>query len=843
MKLSTIPLLLLISASFNIVKAQTPTVIKFNYAMLDLKVIDQLDNKPVLFTRLFNNNAQKELEELLSELPEVKELHFQKIFPQLLSTDTISYSRLGERITVPPFWACFRVTVPYELSLNRFFSTFKKHPKLIDYIHLDFDAEPITTPNDEFYSNQIGLYDPSGVADINIEEAWEIETGKPFIKVGVHDNGIDSIHPDIKLLGGGAYWNNGLSASPDWGVENSFPAHGTLVAGIIGAKRNNETGIAGVAGGDGNDSTGCSLIDFKYPFTKASGVSYILAGVVDAARVVETYFDYGENYYTDLTDSNHYYYNSAKGYGIHIGNHSFVIKTVLPTNIDGEGEGRDLLSDSTTISVTDCELCREAYLFSLKNGVINVVARGNSAQLTSEHPDPTAVEHIYPQSAPDGWIISVGASGHDGNTVQDGVNQDPSESFYSLYGGNMDIIAPGSNAIVYSTVAEGLSPTGDLYRPSNGTSSAAPHAAGVAALLLSHHNKDCYSNKNLSIEDVEYILEKSATDMNDPDYDVLSGWGRLNAGEALKMIENPTKQIVHPDSLLNSQVIEEDTILLAYHRAFVGDGWGPISQQIPLERERQYQVVRVLVENTYSIDEFITPQTQIIDSWARPSASNATEFYRDTTQQIVSGIMGQLLTAYNFEIFNQTPFDSITDIDLTNNTIKVVGYYYRFIGVLEAINDFTIVGDNLISIETPVVDIFTDFDIWYPSNPLNNNARLAISLYLEDPTFTSYFDAPCDSLNLPYDDTVITEPLNTSFYEQQTWNVFPNPGEHQVNISLHEIPLNGSLLVTDITGKETHQITLRDRNTTIDISAWAKGCYIFRYHSENESLTHKFIKR
>ena len=309
---------------------------------------------------------------------------------------------------------------------------------------------------------------------------------------------------------------------------------------------------------------------------------------------------------------------------------------------------------SSTITVSSCELCREAFLFSLQSGVVHVVARGNNAQLDNQNPFPTSVSHIFPQSLPDGWIISVGASGIDGNTIQENINQHPSDGgFYSLYGGNMDIIAPGSNAIVHTTVGSSVS---DEYRPFNGTSAAAPHASGVVALLLSYHNKDCYSNKNLSIEDVEYILEKSATDLNSTGYDQLSGWGRLNAGEALKMINEPTRQIVHPDSLISSEILAEDTILLAYHRAFVGNEWGPISQNIPLERERQYQVVRVLVENTYSIDEFITPQTQVIDAWARPSASNSTEFYRDTIEFQTVIPPGQLVDAYNFDIFNQTPF-------------------------------------------------------------------------------------------------------------------------------------------------------------------------------------------
>ncbi|MDX1652362.1 MAG: S8 family serine peptidase [Brumimicrobium sp.] len=366
-------------------------------------------------------------------------------------------------------------------------------------------------------------------------------------------------------------------------MEDTGIPHGTQIAGIIGAKRNNQIGIAGIAGGDGSDTAGCSLIDFKSPFLSPAVISYRLASVVDAARSAGSYFDYGDNYHNG--GGNDFYFNSAKGFGVHIGNHSYTIRTVLPLADEEKTPSAD---SSSVIEVTECDLCREAYLFSLQNGVINVVGRGNNG---FDNGDPTYVEDLTPQNLPDGWIISVGASGYDGNTVEEGVNQSISEQssgFYSLYGGNMDLVAPGSDSIVYSTLTTNVS---GLYRKFNGTSAAAPHVAGVAALLLSHYNRPCYSNQNLTIEDVEYLLEKSATDIFDSGPDLKSGAGRLNAGAALEMIKDPTKQIIHPDSLISSIFLAEDTILLAYHRAFVGDGWGPISQAIPLERERQYKVV------------------------------------------------------------------------------------------------------------------------------------------------------------------------------------------------------------------------------------------------------------
>ena len=100
------------------------------------------------------------------------------------------------------------------------------------------------------------------------------------------------------------------------------------------------------------------------------------------------------------------------------------------------------------------------------------------------------------------------------------------------------------------------------------------------------------------------MLEESATDIFSPGFDIKSGAGRLNAGAAMNMIGDPTKQIIHPDSLISSSIVQRDTIALAYNRAFVADGWRPVSQTIPLEQERQYKVERVFVENTYSFADY-----------------------------------------------------------------------------------------------------------------------------------------------------------------------------------------------------------------------------------------------
>ncbi len=567
-------------------------IVKFNYSYLNFDVIDDPNAMTFPLKYVLNGRAKAQLRELELLRPDIGEFSLTKIFPFLTTKDTVSISRLGQKVTIPPFWATFTLTSPASEDLVKLIADLNSASPLIEYCHYNFEAYTANGPSDTLYSKQISLNGSAlhPNAGINIEDAWLIETGKSFVKVGVHDSGIDTLHPDLKVVFGGAYLTPDNSTNYGWGEDAKV--HGTPAAGIIGAKRDNLTGIAGIAGGDTTAGSGCSLIDLRVNFYNQNVASFICASVVDAARSVGSYWDYPDNYYDSA------YFNNSPGFGVHIGNHSYIIKADDPVpqsprdTLGGKMNGNRLneiigksqavqkeMNDSIVATTPVCRLCREAYLFSYKNGVINVVARGNS-QHFSPSTDPTLINYSYPQSFPDNWIISVGASGYDGLTVQQGLNQSTQEAtndYWSMYGGNMDLIAPGSDSIVYSTNVINSFSQNYPYKKFNGTSAAAPHVSGVVALLMSHYNMpNCYSNRNLAVEDIEYILEHSATNLYGQGYDDTTGWGRLNAHKALQMIENPTKQIIHPDSLISSNILAKDTISISYEQAFVADGWGDL---------------------------------------------------------------------------------------------------------------------------------------------------------------------------------------------------------------------------------------------------------------------------
>ena len=66
----------------------------------------------------------------------------------------------------------------------------------------------------------------------------------------------------------------------------------------------------------------------------------------------------------------------------------------------------------------------------------------------------------------------------------------------------------------------------------SGTSMATPHVSGVAALIFG-------KNPNLTPDQVERIMERTATDLGVPNYDTRYGWGLVNAQAALAATPSP----------------------------------------------------------------------------------------------------------------------------------------------------------------------------------------------------------------------------------------------------------------------------------------------------------------
>ncbi|MET9225278.1 S8 family serine peptidase [Lentzea sp. NPDC003310] len=330
---------------------------------------------------------------------------------------------------------------------------FKNDPK-VAYVEPDLLMQPFADPNDTEYSRQWDLFEAT--AGMNVPGAWSSTTGAG-VTVAVIDTGYVA-HSDLssKVVAGydfvsdaaRARDNNGRDSNPadegDWvargecGTDangNPVPAadqgsswHGTHVAGTIAASTNNSKGIAGIA------------YDAKIQPLR------VLAKCGGATSDIADAITWASGGTVSGVPANQ---NVAK---------------VINMSLGGQS------SCSTTY--------QNAINGAINRGTTVVVAAGNSNM---------NVANFTPANCT--GVITVAASSREGN-----------KAFYSNFGTRIDIAAPGGETRrgtdtpgtittpengIWSTLNAGTTtPGAENYKPYQGTSMAAPHIAGLAALLV-----------------------------------------------------------------------------------------------------------------------------------------------------------------------------------------------------------------------------------------------------------------------------------------------------------------------------------------------------------------------
>ncbi len=155
---------------------------------------------------------------------------------------------------------------------------------------------------------------------------------------------------------------------------------------------------------------------------------------------------------------------------------------------------------------------RDAVAYAVGKGCLVIAAAGNGYESGN-------VPH-YPAAFPQ--VVAVGAVGHLDEHAR-----------YSNTGAYLDVVAPGGNPTgpsdpdndhwIYSTFYRG---SGRSYADAAGTSAAAPHVAGLAALLWS-------VNPALSAAEACCLIARTAVDLGAPGWDEVFGWGRIDAAAAV----------------------------------------------------------------------------------------------------------------------------------------------------------------------------------------------------------------------------------------------------------------------------------------------------------------------
>ncbi|THA41877.1 S8 family serine peptidase [Streptomyces sp. A1547] len=317
----------------------------------------------------------------------------------------------------------------------------------VAYVEVDSRAYAMATPNDTEYAKQWDLFEPT--AGMNVPAAWDKSTGSG-VTVAVIDTGYVA-HSDVapNIVAGydfisdstGARDGNGRDNNPadqgDWSAANECgtgsPAsgsswHGTHVAGTIAAATNNAKGVAGIAYNAKIQPVrvlgkcGGTTSDIVDAITWASGGS--VAGIPANATPAK----------------------------------------VINMSLGGSGA------------------CTTSY----QNAINAAVARGTTVVVAAGNSNADAAG-FSPASCNN--VVTVAATNRTGD-----------RSFYSNYGAKVDIAAPGGETRratdtpgtvttpengILSTLNNGATtPGSEIYKPYQGTSMAAPHIAGLAALVV-----------------------------------------------------------------------------------------------------------------------------------------------------------------------------------------------------------------------------------------------------------------------------------------------------------------------------------------------------------------------
>ncbi|NQZ98325.1 MAG: S8 family serine peptidase [Myxococcales bacterium] len=369
----------------------------------------------------------------------------------------------------------------------------------VEAASLDWRAYPSVIPTDPLHPNHWGHNNtgqfptycwgcgghgngaPVGAIgfDAAAEAAWDQAQGfgNASVVIAIIDTGVDSAHPDLRQVPG---WDYG-SGDGDPNDDSGQAGHGTACAGVAAAVADNALGAAGAAG----------------------GVSIMPLKVAN---------DAGDLFFSAIQDA--LYHATDNGADI---------------------VSMSLGSSGGTSAATDAAL-----QYAYDRGLVLFASTGNDNDGSI----------LYPASH--ATVIGVGAASPCGerkrsssNTsdLNPGVNPDPNgyscdgERWWgSNYGTNtpdaagaVDLIAPTIMPTTDVTGNAGYA-SGDTYLWFNGTSAAAPYAAGVAALLLS-------ANPNWTPTEIRQALLSSAADVvsveSGPGWDRYTGYGMVNAAAAL----------------------------------------------------------------------------------------------------------------------------------------------------------------------------------------------------------------------------------------------------------------------------------------------------------------------
>lgn len=443
----------------------------------------------------------------------------------------------------------FRITAPAEYTAENVAAAVGQAAPVLS-IHPEFaDYSVSTIPNDQYFHYQDSLHNTGANyglpdADIDALEAWSHtgpDRGSTSVIVAVNDTGVDYTHPDLYLN----IWIN-QTEIPAWVTAVDTDGDGIITFWDLNDSAN--VGVATDLNGTGYIDAGDILVP-EAEGGWADGVDEGANGFTD--DLIGWDFANGDN---DPYDDNAHGTHVAGTIGA-IGNNGVgvagaVWKTqlMITAGLNWEGWGTDVdLAAAITYSVDNgarvtnaswggeySSLIDAAVVYAGAADHLVVAAAGNDFNDNDAFPD-----FSFPASLPYDNVLSVGST--------DAYDY---PSYFTNYGAtSVDLMAPGD--FVLSTVPMWWYGFDVGYEYFGGTSMAAPHVAGSAALLWA-------TDPSANLADIRTSILNGVDLL--PDLDPVTGFTPVASGGRLNLFS--ALQQLHPDGLfvLASTPSEGETV-------------------------------------------------------------------------------------------------------------------------------------------------------------------------------------------------------------------------------------------------------------------------------------------
>jgi subtilisin family serine protease len=347
----------------------------------------------------------------------------------------------------------------------------------LEFVEPNYIVYPYATPNDPLFSSLWGLLNTgsnlvggggTSGADIDVVTAWDTTTGNRNQVVGVVDTGVDYNHPDLAAN----MWSAPASFQVTIGGQLITCAAGTHGFDAIARtcdpmdSGSHGTHVAGTIGAVGNNGVGVTGVNWV---ASMMALKFSLPNggtVANAINAIE------------------FAIQAKSRFG------SAANVRVLNNSWGGSGHSAALASAIESARTAD---------------MLFVAAAGNSTLNIDASP-------VYPAAYTNANMLTVAST----------TSTDALSSFSNYGATKVHLAAPGS--AIHSTYPN------NTYQTLQGTSMAAPHVAGAAALVLSACTTDTAGLRSLLVNHVDYVAGLSGK---------MTTGGRLNVLRSLQNCSLP----------------------------------------------------------------------------------------------------------------------------------------------------------------------------------------------------------------------------------------------------------------------------------------------------------------